>query len=162
MNTRIPRTPAYAVRHADGTETRHLVNPGPAAPVDDLAPLALAQEQDARCTNCPGSYRHEAVAVCSLTFPVSAEMALEWAKSAQWFFASYYKFGFTFEAYCTVAFSDDLVAHQAKAIAITGGDAGDIYKFNVTSGPMDWDELSQVGTPDLSIRDGEVELVRTY
>lgn len=45
------------------------------------------------------------------TRPITAEQALAWAKSVQWFFRSYYKYTFTFEARCTVAYPDDPEAH---------------------------------------------------
>lgn len=97
---------------------------------------------------------------CDLDFPVIPEQALAWAKQAQWFFRSYYKYAFVFEAYCTVAYPDDPEAHEVSALVEVCGETGDdIYRFQV-QGPMTWDEISYPGTPELVIRDGDTELVR--
>ncbi len=98
---------------------------------------------------------------CDLDYPVTAEQALAWAQQAQWFFRGYYKYEFTFEAYCTVAYPDDPEAHEVKATAEVYGETGsDIYRFPVSSGPMTWDELRALGTPGLLICDGDKELYR--
>ena len=97
---------------------------------------------------------------CDLDFPVAPERALAWAKRAQWFFRSYYKYAFVFEAYCTVAYPDDPEAHEVSALVeVCGETSDDIYRFQVQD-PMTWDEISYPGTPELVIRDGDTELVR--
>lgn len=97
---------------------------------------------------------------CSLDYPVTAVQALAWARQAQWFFKSYYKYSFVFEAWCTVAYPDDPVAHEVTALLEPQNeDASDIYRFQVQN-PMTWDEIAYAGTPELWIRDGETELIR--
>lgn len=96
---------------------------------------------------------------CSLDYPVTAVQALAWARQAKWFFHSYYKYGFVFEAWCTVAYPDGPVAHEVAALVSVGGDASDIYRLEVEN-PMAWDEIAYAGTPELVIRDGDTELIR--
>lgn len=93
---------------------------------------------------------------CDLSHPVSGEQALDWAKTADWFFGSYYKFSFTFEATVYVAFPDDLEAHEAHASVTIGGDSSEIYKLRVEPHePLEWDTFAWRGSMLLIIRDSD-------
>ena len=87
-----------------------------------------------------------------------AEFWLDWAKGAEWRFASYYKYTFTFTAAGGLLI---LAPGQAEggpftATATCGGDSGDIYRWHVAD-PMTWDDIREGGEPDLTIRtDGGV------
>lgn len=89
--------------------------------------------------------------------PYSRAAALHWAQRATWKFSSYYKYNFTFAARDRAL---DPLTGQGKiftAAATVGGDAPDIYRFQVTD-PMTWDEICYAGEPGLTITsaDGEV------
>lgn len=97
---------------------------------------------------------------CSVDYPVTGEQALGWARQAQWGLRSYFKFTFTFEAYCTVAYPDDPEAHEVEAFAEVSGQPEDFYRFSAGPDPLTWDQLCYVRTPDLVISEGGRELIR--
>ena len=86
-----------------------------------------------------------------------AEFWLDWAKGAEWKFSSYYKYRFAFRAAgeLLITAPDQAERMPFTAIASTGGDAGDIYRFAVTDpaiDPMTWDDICGGGETDLTIR----------
>lgn len=97
---------------------------------------------------------------CSLDYPVTREQALGWARQAEWRLRSYYKYEFTFEAYCTVAYPDDPEMHVVEARAVVSGSDGDIYRFSAdTEDPVTWESLHYLRTPDLVIRENGETLI---
>lgn len=73
---------------------------------------------------------------------MTRDEALAWCRDRDWYFSSYYKYRFTF----TTA-ADGI--HEATMSA--GGDAGDIYRYDIGTGPMKFDDLL-VGGWDIRIR----------
>lgn len=82
-----------------------------------------------------------------------AELWLGWAKRAEWKFSSYYKYDFTFTASgeLLIMASDQAEKVPFAATATAGGDASDIYRWQVAD-PMTWEEICEPGEPALTVR----------
>ena len=91
-----------------------------------------------------------------------ADIWLDWTKSAEWKFSSYYKFTFTFTASgeLLIAAPDQAERVPFTATATAGGDSGDIYRWHVAD-PMTWDEICEGGEADFTIRSEGGVLVST-
>lgn len=85
--------------------------------------------------------------------PLTSLNVLPWAQRATWRFKSYYKYRFTFTAEGTMM-EDALRFARFTATASAGGDAVDIYRFEVQD-PMTWDEICAAGGLVLTVKDAD-------
>ena len=71
------------------------------------------------------------------------ERWLGWAAHAEWHFAGYYKYTFTFTATGSLPGGEEFTATVE-----VGGDSGAIYRYSVEAEPMTWAGITACGWYD--------------